>query len=308
MKKFVSLLLSFILLTVSCSALASTISVGNTGLTLSISNDFDEDSLTQDDINDGIVGYWYNDNIDLAIIVNDDDYTVDDLLSYYSSDNTVTKSGIISNGPAGLRFGYIQYSDTDDNGDKYYGIEYFTEYSGSLIEFCFYMYSTRYSSEAESIMQTLSAYGNTSYVSGASYSNPSGSIALGNTGLSFSLPSGYTTEQLTSEDIADDMVGYWCTDYLDVILYVYSSGYSSLNEIQSDLAAESDVVSSGITTMSNGMSYAYCVIQDPEDTEYTEIDYITLYRNDTVHIIFAMYTDEAAEASAEAAQIMDSIR
>ena len=249
--------------------------------------------------------------------VSADSTTVDELVAEFKADTDYTEVGYCDGTLGGLTFGYAVYSETDSDG-TYYGVDYFTQVNGQLVELCFFMESTTYMQNAATILNTL-RYNGTSAQTSVSVATAapvatfapaasSGRVTLGSSRVSIELPSGMTSDTLTSDDIAEDMVGYWYNNTLDMAAYVYAADGATVESIDAELGEDSDYTQHGITTVqSTGMTFAYGVSTLTEDGEtYTCIDYITIVDNQAIQLSFYMTPDNASAASATAAQIVET--
>lgn len=301
MKRMIPLLLCVMLLQITCFAADGVkTKIGNTGLYITLPSDFEEDKLSKDDIADGMIHYWIGDRFDLAIYTETADYSVNDLLDSYLEEVTAIKSGVMPGWQKGFDLGYISYAESED-GEKYYVAEYFTVLRGECIDFCFFTESRSDFAAIESIMGTLSLSANSIEAVNTSTDR----ISVGKTGLTFCIPVDYEEVELSAEDIADDMIGYWLTDYNDICVYVYDSGCDSLDEIVSEISGDDDIAAYGTTSIETGREFVYYIMQDDE---LTTIYYLTLSGRDTVEFMFCMYNESMVEGSTEAAQIIESIR
>jgi len=151
MKKFLAILMCLMMLAYTALADAK-LYIDETDLFLMMPDNWYEDTLTQDDIDDGMVGYYYCDTLDMGIYVDDlEGWTLDEVLASYVEDNPLESGKTQING---RDFGYAVYEETDEDG-TYYAIFYLTEYNDLLITFAFWMADPSASQQAADILNTL---------------------------------------------------------------------------------------------------------------------------------------------------------
>ena len=305
MKKLIAALVLLMVLVSACGlALAGEVSLGSTGLTLTLPSGWQEDSLDATDIAEGALCYWYNDTLDMAVYLSDADVTLDEMVEECRDDNEITEAGYVSGQPGGLSFGYFVYPITDDQ-DVYYAVEYFAVNGSQMLEIIFYMDDTSSTSQAESILRTLKAAGSTA--SAAQTTVTGDSVAIGTTGLRLTLPTGFVEDALTQEDIADDMVAYWYSDLLDIIVYEEDGEGVTDSDVMEELQEEG-ITQYGTTEMPSGIDFVYAVLSYTEDNEtLVEVAYYTVTDNKLVSILFVMTDAEKEAASAQSAAIIETV-
>ena len=317
MKKLVLTLTMILALLICGTALASGVTLGNTGITLTLPSGYQEDTLDSEDISEGAVGCWIGSRLVVIAYVADDDATLDEVLTDYASESGTVGSGYCSSPLGGLTFAYVVYEESDTDG-TYYGADYFTVVDGRLVDICFFAESEDDLQLAEDIMSTLKYSGNAATVTVAEPVAPSetdeavaaeaGRTMLGNTRVSIELPSGYMANQLTEDDTLNDEVNEWYSDTLFIMVYVYAADGATPETIEASLASEG-YSTHGVTTLtSSGLTCAYGVYNGEESgTGYTVISYMTVVDDQVVQLAFMMTDDDVAVGSAAAAQIMESM-
>ena len=140
-------------------------------------------------------------------------------------------------------------------------------------------------------------------------------LCLGCTALAETLTIGttdYTLEigemeadELTLEDLADDMVGYYYGDEFDLALWQFDAEGATLDELLAYYEDDEAVTECG-TTEINGIEAIYLTGSDTEASGYAYlyVDYLLLFDGDIVQISF--YMDDAA-ASQAAADVMNTL-
>ena len=311
MKRYmIFLLTALLMLCLCCAALAEELPIGSTGISITLTSDFQEESLDAEDIADGAVWYRYNDDLDVVAYVYDTDSTLAELVEAEQADSTNSEAGYCSGTLDGLQFGYAAFEDSDDYG-SYLCVYYFTVVDGREVDICFFMDSSDDGDEAVGIMNTLRYNGtadNAAAVPAASAAaSETAGTAIGSTRLSVVLGTGYTADELTSEDIADDMVNCWYSDSLMIVAYAWTADADSAEEILAQLQEEGTYDQTGVTEI-NGLPFAYAVsAEDIDGVNYTEIDYLTVLDGQEIQIGFLMLTEENETASVEAANVMNSV-
>ena len=152
LKKSLALLTALVLFCLAGTALAKTLSIGTTDLTLDVTG-MKEESLTQEDLEDDVVAYLYNDEVDLCIYQYDaDGYTLEELLEECQEDEEITQSGITDiNGIQAMY--YVGTFDYD--GIEFIYITYCILWEEDLVQVDFYMMDAAASQTAADIMNTL---------------------------------------------------------------------------------------------------------------------------------------------------------
>lgn len=130
-------------------------------------------------------------------------------------------------------------------------------------------------------------------------------LMIGTTDLTIDLPDGIRSEALTAEDIADDMVAFYCNDDYDLAIYQYDAEGASLADLLEEINASDEISQSGTTTI-NGIDAVYCVGNETDGADsYMYIEYICMSGSDMVEMVFVM---DDASASQAAADIMNTLR
>ena len=313
MKKLIAALAVLTALLCACGlAFADEITLGSTGLTLTLPSGWQQDSLDATDISDGALCYWYNDDMDLVAYLNSTDETLAELVADDQADSEIIEAGYVSGQPGGLSFGYSLYRDTDSEG-TYYGMDYFTVSGGQVLEIIFFMDDTSYVSQAESILRTLKGTGTASSSqaggsSAAASQSAAGSVTVGSSGLSIVLSSGFAQESLTQDDISDGIVAYWYSDLLDLVVYEEDSQGILMSELLAELQQDSEYSQSGTTTMPSGIEFVYGVASYTQDGEsLVAIEYYTVTGNELVTFQFIMLEADKSVASSQAAAIIETV-
>ena len=103
------------------------------------------------------------------------------------------------------------------------------------------------------------------------------------------IPDSMSEDELTQEDIADDMVCFYYNDDVDFAVYSYPAEGYTLEEIVEETTNDDSYDQMGITTI-NDVETAYFV--ESEDSIYY-VEYMII-ENDTVHSIVFGFADTAA--------------
>jgi len=154
MKKTIAIVLSLVMLLLCTSALADVVTLGSTGLRVTIPSSYEEDALTDEDEEEGMIGYYYNNQIDVAIYAFDaEGYDLATWADYFCSEYDPSANGetVIN----GTTFYYLFYTVQDEEYGEYLCLEYLTVINNQIADLCFYFTDVSLSSQVSTIMETV---------------------------------------------------------------------------------------------------------------------------------------------------------
>jgi len=152
-RKLAALFTALIVLCLSCTALAETVSVGDSGLKLTLPEYMISEALTAEDIADDMVAYYYNDDMDLVFYQYDaEGVTLAEVLESVQDDESLSQFG--STTINDIEFVYMVGEETDDEGTYVY-IDYVTVVNGNIVEILFFFDDTSVSQKTADVMNTI---------------------------------------------------------------------------------------------------------------------------------------------------------
>lgn len=157
MKKILAFLVAFAcLMTMTVAMADQTVSLGSTSFKLTMGDQFESDTLSDEEINDGVVAYYTGDVIDFAVYqIAVEGETMEEFIAYEVEDfgSIVLQHGtdaVINGIPAG----YMVYAISDEEGITE-AIDYYVTEGDSIIIIEFYLPTEADSQLAADIMNTL---------------------------------------------------------------------------------------------------------------------------------------------------------
>lgn len=305
MKKITLILLAAVLLAVLASAEET--QIGETDLFIDIPENLTADEVTQEDLEEGLTAYYFNDTYTLGIYLYDaDGASIADAANYYSSGDEVRQAGITRIN--GLDAAYYTYSE-DFEGENYSCVSYIFKAGSDFAELSFVVRTADIASSNEAINRLVGTVFRSSEAETEANTSQSRRIQIPGTDLYITIPEDYREAELDESELEEGLALYCYApdEALDMAVYVSPSEGETLDDYLAELEDDTDLEEWGKVTINGFDSVYYVLVSDDTDVDETSviIGYILTDGGNTVLIVF--YLDETGSASAVSAGIMESI-
>lgn len=233
------------------------------------------------------------------------DGTLEDILAEEQADTSNLETGRVTGLGSGLQAIYVLYKEKDQ-GETYFAIDYCLIHHDQLVELEFYMDDPADRQQADSIVRTLTDP--TSAAAPVQTASAGTGIALSGTRMALLIPDYFQTEEISADDAAEGMVGYWYDNILSISVYVSNGEGETVDSILEELKQDEDYAQTGLTTMPSGIVFAYGVLSYTDEGEQCiGVDYYTVLDGNEIGFEFGMNEADKTEASAEAARIIETV-
>ena len=295
MKRGLILALAFCVMALSCATFAlaedDTIRLGDSCLFVTAPG-YVPGELSEDDLADSQVAYYYSDNSTLDFDVYQwDQESGETILDAAQEEADLVNAEVKTTEVNGIQIAY--YETVEEYEDvPYETVTFIMEDCGTFVEIVFWLDGEHAGAEADEILNSLRETENT--------------VELRASGLYITLHAEYKNGELTEDDLADDQTAYYYSDNspidIDVYVWAKAEGETLADAAQEDAALFNAVAE---TVEVNGFEAAfYAAEENYEGETYMTWNYLFDAGDSFVELVFWM---DGADAEATVNEILSTL-
>lgn len=295
MKKILALTLALCVLALSAASFAlaeeGTIQLGDSCLFITAPG-YVPGELTEDDLADDQVAYYYSENSTLDFDVYQwNQEPGETLLDAAQEEADLVNEEVQFTEVNGIRIAYYETTEEYEE-DTYETVTFIMEDCGTFVEIVFWLDGETSGPQADEILNTLRETENT--------------IALGSSALSITLHAEYKSGKVTEDDLADDQIAYYYSDNnpvdIDIYQWAKAEGETLTDAAQEDAALFDATVE---TKDVNGLECAFYAADETfEGDTFTTWNYLFDAGDSFVELVFWM---DGADAEATVNEILSTL-